>query len=90
MPSAALFSITMSVKLGAVVEDSMMPSPADFWIVPPDPAEPVPVTVRPPEVPVLLSRMPGLAPLDETLWNVRPPEPIVVLSTSTRGGGTLW
>ena len=49
----------------------------------------MPVTVRPPELPVLASMMPGLAPLDEMLWNVRPLEPMVVLSTSRRRGGVV-
>src|SRR5215469_11864218 len=73
----------MSVKLGAVVEDRVTPLPAEFWIVPPDPAKPVPVTVRPPEVPVLDRLIPGLAPLDETAWKFSPPVPIVVPDTLT-------
>ena len=82
IPSAPLFLITMSVKLGEEVEDRLMPSPAELWIVPPEPAVvPLPVTVSPPEVPVLDRLIPGLAPLDEMLWKVSPPEPIVVLET---------
>ena len=82
IPSAALFLITMSVKLGEEVEDRLMPSPAELWIVPPDPAVvPLPVTVSPPEVPVLARLIPGLAPSDEMLWKLSPPEPIVVLET---------
>src|SRR6185437_8906349 len=81
IPSAALFLTTMSVKLGAVVDDNAMPEPAEPWIVPPVPADPVPVTVSPPDEPVEFSEMPGLAPLDEMLWNFRPLAPMVVLWT---------
>src|SRR5437016_5155633 len=58
-----------------------IPLPDEFWMVPPVPAEPVPATVRPPELPVLLSRMPLTAPFDEMRLNVRLLAPIVVLST---------
>src|SRR5438105_1154598 len=54
-------------------------------MVPPDPAEPVPVTVSPPSVPVLLRIMPLeelLAALpDEILRKVNPAAPMVVLVT---------
>jgi len=58
-----------------------MPSPLEFWIVPPDPAAPVPVTLMPPRVPVLFRMMPLDAPFDEMLWKRRPDEPIEVLTT---------
>ena len=51
-----------------------------FWIVPPVPGVPAPVTVNPP-APVLVRTMPLGAPLDEMLWNHKPPAPMVVLVT---------
>ena len=45
------------------------------------PLTPLPVTVSPPLVPVLLSTMPLAAPLAEMLWNVRSFAPMVVLAT---------
>jgi hypothetical protein len=57
-----------------------MPVPA-FWIVPPLPAEPVPLTVNPPLEPVLLSTMPLAAPFAEMLRNLRPEAPIVAFAT---------
>src|SRR5262249_43379351 len=51
-----------------------------FWMVPPEPAVvPIPVTVRPPLDPVLLSTMPLTAPFAEMLWNVTLAAPIVEL-----------
>src|SRR5436853_7755415 len=64
-----------------------MPTPVEPVIVPPDPLRFVvasPVTVNPPvpaAVPVLLRTMPLDAPFDEMLWNVRPDEPMSVLTT---------
>ena len=53
-----------------------------FWMVPPEPSvEPVPVTVRPPLAPVVLSTIPFVAPLAEMLRNVSPDAPILVLVT---------
>ena len=54
------------------------------WIVPPEPAVlPLPVTVRPPALPVLISEMPRAGPeLDvpaEIDWKLSPDAPIVVL-----------
>src|SRR5947207_3415686 len=61
------------------------PSPVVFWIVPPDPAAPVPVTVRPPLVPVALSTIPLVGPPPavpaEILWNLSPAAPMVVFET---------
>src|SRR2546423_14245722 len=51
-------------------------------IDPPVPAEPVPVTVRPPLEPVLISTIPWLPPFAVIDWKFRPLEPIVVFSTS--------
>ena len=72
---ATLFSETASVFV------SRMPAPVVFWIVPPDGTEPVPATVRPAVVPVLLSTMPLTAPLAAIDWKFRPPVPIVVALT---------
>src|SRR4051812_31579928 len=56
-------------------------APVLFAIVPPVPAPPVPVTCRPPAVPVVSTMMPLLVPpLDEMLWNVTSLAPIVVLA----------
>ena len=49
--------------------------------MPPLPALPVPVTVKPPLVPVVSRFMPLSAPFEEMLWKVRPGAPIVVLAT---------
>ena len=78
IPLPALVSISMSVKLGEVVEERLMPAPVERWTVPPDPAEPVPVTVSPPEDPVLERLIPSAAPLAEMLWKLSPLAPIVV------------
>src|SRR5215471_4740964 len=52
-----------------------------FAMVPPLPAEPVPVTENGPVDPVLLRRMAVEAPADEMLRNVNPAAPIVVSAT---------
>src|SRR2546421_4452981 len=52
-----------------------------FWMVPPVPALPLPVTVRPPVAPVLFTMMPLVAPLQAMLRNVSPLAPIVELAT---------
>ncbi|MDQ4097175.1 MAG: hypothetical protein M3144_04825, partial [Actinomycetota bacterium] len=57
------------------------PSIEAFWIVPPEPAVPVPVTVRPPRDPVFSSRMPWAAPADEMLLKLSPLAPMVVFWT---------
>src|SRR5919197_442030 len=51
---------------------AVLPSaPVLLAIVPPEPAVPVPVTVRPPLVPVPLSTMPVFEPpLEVVCWNV--------------------
>ena len=62
----------------------VLPSaPVLCWIVPPEPAVPVPVTVRPPSAPVVLRLMPARcrAVPAEMLWNVRSSAPMVVLAT---------
>jgi hypothetical protein len=51
-----------------------------FWIVPPEPAVPVPLTVNAP-APVLFRLMPFVPPFAEMLRNVMPLGPIVVLAT---------
>src|ERR1051325_5077864 len=57
----------------------LLPSaPLLFWMVPPDPAVPLPVMVKAPE-PVVSSVTPLLVPpLDVMLRNVRPDAPMVV------------
>ena len=65
---------------GDLVLVRLMPTPP-FWMVPPDPALPVPSTDRLPLAPVLLSTMPLVAPLDEMLLNFRPLAPMVVFAT---------
>ena len=57
------------------------PSPEVFWMVPPVPAAPVPVTVSPAVAPVLFSTMPLVPPLAAILRNTSPPAPMVVLAT---------
>src|SRR5947207_12101046 len=52
-----------------------------FWSVPPLPAEPVPVTVRPPLAPVVFNTMPFAPPLAEMCSKVRPLAPMFVLAT---------
>ena len=52
-----------------------------FWIVPPEPAGPVPLTVRPAVVPVWFRTMPFGAPLAEMLRNSSSLAPMVVLAT---------
>ena len=60
-------------------------APVMFWIVPPLPSlatEPAaPVTVKPPDAPVLFRKMPFEPPFEEMLRNVRPLAPMVVLAT---------
>src|SRR5205085_1298283 len=83
--ASPLFWIVIHDRFRSFVVVAWMPLLLDFWITPPEPAEPVPVTVRPPLVPVLLSRIPLAGPLpavpDEMLRNVSPLAPIVVPST---------
>ena len=59
------------------VEVNVIPSPVEFWIVPPLPAVPVPLTKSPPAAPVLLRMIPLGAPLLLMLRNSRLPPPIV-------------
>src|ERR1700759_2467872 len=86
MPSPALLWTFMLVSDVFDVLVSTMASPGVFWIVPPelsppDDVLPLPVTVRWPLEPVLLSTMPLTAPLAEMSWNVMLLVPIVVLAT---------
>ena len=85
-PSVSLS--TTPVPAGAALESS---PPTEFWICPPEQppvfalvqVPPLPVTVRLPEEPVVSSRMPSGAPLEEIDWNFSPPAPIVTCSTSS-------
>ena len=85
MPLPVLFVRVKSNKttFAALVSDTA--SPVVLWIVPPDPAMPVPATIRPPEAPVLLRMIPldgPEAPVPaKMLLNVRYEGPIVVLAT---------
>ena len=81
MPSVPEFCTDMNEKLGLLVLVSRMPSAVLPEIVPPEPAVPVPVTTKPPEVPVLFSRIPLFPPVDAMLANWRLPDPIVALVT---------
>jgi hypothetical protein len=81
MPALVTLS-AMFVKFIQLSETScapvrLTPSPEVFWIVPPEPADPVPATVKPP-LPVVLSTMPLVPPLAPMLWNVRSAAPMVV------------
>ena len=58
MPLSALSLMFMNESDGLMVVLRTTPSAVVFWIVPPVPAAPVPVTVSPPLRPVLLSTMP--------------------------------
>ena len=73
MPLPRLLRIFMRCSVIACVEVSETASCVVLWIVPPvhgsavvAQAPPVPVTFRPPSVPVEFRRMPCVAPLDET------------------------
>ena len=88
MPSSAPLLMLTRVRLTPPPTFvSVIPAPVEFCIAPPvqvpadEQVPPLPVTVKPPAVPVLLSTMPVAAPLAEMLWNVRPLAPIVVLTT---------
>src|SRR5690606_11089916 len=67
------------------VDVNRIATPSVRWIVPPVPAAPVPLTLRPPPDPVLLSTIPLVGPLApvpaEMLRNSRWFELIVVLAT---------
>src|SRR5688572_28135774 len=66
---------------------SRIPGPVEFWIAPPvqEAAKvqvpPLPTTDNPPAPPVLLRRMPFVAPFAEIFWNLSPLELMVVLVT---------
>src|SRR3569832_316085 len=66
-----------------------MPSPVVPVIVPPLLAVPLPVTTSEPELPVLLSTMPLVAPLELTDTKFRSLPPIVVLETLTAAAFVL-
>ena len=77
----------MFMKLSDTLEAlfSETPSPVVFWIVPPVPAAPVPVTVKVVRAPVPLRTMPFAPPLAETL--VRLTVPPVSVEVHGRAGG---
>src|SRR5215203_1783998 len=60
---------------------SEIPAPVEALIVPPVPALPVPVTLRPPDAPVVLRTIPLVAPFAEILRNSRLFALIVVFAT---------
>src|SRR5580765_7717438 len=76
-----LFAMFIHDRLWVCEALTRMPLSVEFWIVPPVEAEPVPVTVRPPLVPVVLSTIPSAAPFDEMLLKFSPLAPIVVFAT---------
>ena len=81
MPDRPGFVIFMYPRLTLEVFAKRMPWLIVAWIVPPEPllvAPPSPVTFRPPLDPVLFSKMPLVAPLDEILWKFSPLGPMVV------------
>src|SRR5262245_61069054 len=63
----------------SLVDVSAAPWPV-FWIVPPVPADPVPVMCRPPDAPAVSTLMPVVAPLTSTFWNVTSFAPMLVLA----------
>src|SRR5262245_8314957 len=78
----------MKLNDGLCVDVREMAWPVVLWIVPPVHVDavdvhvpPLPLTVRPPLVPVLLRAMPLTAPLAVMLRKVRPLAPMVVLAT---------
>src|SRR5437588_1710429 len=79
-PLLAVLLMLISLNDGEVVLVRRMPSLAMFWIVPPEPAVPVPVTVRAP-APVLFNTMPLAAPFAEMLRKLSPGAAIGVFTT---------
>src|SRR3954468_3277516 len=84
MPSSPVLMRFIDDRLTDCVLVNTMPLPVVFWIVPPEPAPPVPDTVRPPLAPVVFRMIPFVGPLAvpaEMLRNFRPLAPIVVFAT---------
>src|SRR3954470_16300590 len=78
--------IQASETLAVFVREMAVPCvarvPVLFWMVPPEPGEPLPVTVRPPALPVLLRVMPmTVPPLEEIERKVSPAAPMLVFVT---------
>src|ERR1043165_548014 len=65
----------------------VLSAPVVVAIVPPVPAEPLPVTLKVPVLPVLLMKMPLLPPVELTFRNVTLDAPIVELLMLTAGPG---
>src|SRR3712207_1370005 len=75
-------SETLEVLVSEMPVPCVASVPVLFWMVPPDPAEPLPVTVRPPALPVLLSVMPMFVPpLEEMERKVIPAAPMLLFVT---------
>ena len=81
MPLPSLLVMLMRARDTARVLVREMPSPVMFWMTPPLPGVPAPVTVRPPVLPVLVSTMPLAPPLAERRSKVMPPLVMAVLVT---------
>ena len=83
VPPSVVFAFVKFMSVSEMLTALMKLAPrlVMFWMVPPVPAGPVPVTVRPALAPVPLRTMPFGAPLAEMLWNVIPLAPMVVLAT---------
>src|SRR4051812_19715829 len=78
--------IHASETLAVLVREMPVPwlaaAPVLFWMVPPVPAAPLPVTVRPPALPVLFRVMPmTVPPLEEMERKVIPAAPMFVFVT---------
>jgi hypothetical protein len=85
IPKCVLFCTTILDRLTVPVLVKLMAFAVAFWIVPPLPAEPFPVTINPPLAPVVLRIIPLAGPLPTVpaviLRNVRPLAPMVVFAT---------
>src|ERR1051325_9759082 len=81
MPLSPLCLMFMKERLTLLVLVSDTAAGVLFWTVPPVPALPVPVTTRPPALPVLFSTMPFVPPPEETVVKRRFAAPMVVLLT---------
>ena len=80
LPPTPLFVKFMFRNVMLLDEMNSAPRLVAFWIVPPLPAAPVPVTVNAP-LPVVFRLIPLTGPLAEMLRNVSPLAPMVVLAT---------
>ena len=80
IPAPVLFWIVPPVKsaVSGAVKLAAVPTGLTVIVPPPAPLE-LPVTVKPPVLPVVLSEMPLAAPFDEMLRKVKPLPPMVVL-----------